>query len=91
MKSLRTMERYLSTKGDETLTRLNRRERSQVIDILLTERGQATVHTPQDPICMKHPEEEIYGDGKQVSCCLEPDIQAQAAMEQPAHFLMLPW
>ena len=46
MQSLRTMERYLSTKGDETLTRLNRRERSQVIDILLTERGQATVHTP---------------------------------------------
>lgn len=40
---------------------------------------------------MKHLEEEIYGDGKQISGCLGPDIQAQSAMEQPAHFLMLPW
>lgn len=40
---------------------------------------------------MRHLEEEIYGDGKQVSCCLGPDTQAQAAVERPAGFLMLPW
>ena len=33
---------------------------------------------------MKYLEEEIYGDGNQISCCLGPDIWAQATMEQPA-------